>query len=203
VTVDCRKDTPQTKLGEYALSRGQTLELGVIRLPRGGFLAARIRDEAGKPIERKLGIDVTGPGVMPVKLEEDGMVRAGPSTPGTYILSVVGNGIIEAQTPFELREGSTTELEVVLKLAALRCIKFVWPEGVTPPLLLEYVIRDGDGKVDRQKQMALDFEVSSFMSFVPGKYTVEASTDTGLRAEGSFTVEDLTDRIEAIEFPLR
>ena len=84
----------------------------------------------------------------------------------------------------------------------------MWSEGAKAPRELEWVIRDGSGRgVDRQERSGPssggDFGFANY--FAPGKYTIEASTDNGLRAEGSFTVEDLTDRneAEALEFPLR
>jgi RNA polymerase sigma-70 factor (ECF subfamily) len=192
---------PELFLGEHDLAPGQVLDLGGVPARRGGFLIAKLLDEVGKPFGQRVHLDMWDSRqiqFVPLKFDDGtSTARAGPCSPGSYILAIGGrDGVACAEHPLEIVDGETTELEVVVKAGVKRTLVFRAPAEAKSGRVLQFKVLDGSGNEVLQQGVRMQGSkpvVDLAYFFAPGSYRIEASTDSGLKAEGTFEVRTLAE----------
>lgn len=216
LSVDCPA-FPRLELGERVLASGETLDLGVLRMKTPGFLEVAITREDGGPVDERVDVALLGldggrwPAGPAVSFEiELGRARSGPIEPGAYLLRVEGAGVLQgegnsrAQTPVRIEAGATTEAAVHLRIGAWRSLRFLTHASAPPLDLLHVRVRDAAGALLVDEELAaVGLDYFAGRTFDPGAYTVEAETPGGLRAAGSFRVENRSSSDETLCFELR
>ncbi len=236
---------PQIDFGKRRLERGETWDLGDVRLEMPGVLVVAVRDERGgagtnRPevsdaTRARLGAigyvgensahpqvvaggpamgiaadsaatvaDMEGRRLQPLHPSGD-VWRSDPLAAGRYHLLVDGMGVAAATVPFDVRSGEETRLDVDVRLGTRRTLRLVDVSGVESASKARVVLRGVEGRVVTDRLvLRLENEPLSFTVWLgPGSYTLEATTETGARATGSFAVEDLSGSDAPIEFSLR
>ena len=184
---------PQIRLGERTLFAGQELSLGRLQLEAGGELIARVEWASGEPIGTASAfaelIDARGTGAVYVVLE-GGVLRSGPLVPGAYVLRVQAlkrGGSELAQDPVVVRAGEKVELDLSLEESSRMALQVFFPEEEQESATARVLVRDQDGNLVRDMRIHRNPGVFG-LSLLPGHYTAEAVTPSGLRAEATIEV---------------
>jgi RNA polymerase sigma factor (sigma-70 family) len=183
------KGWPAVRIGRKSVEPGAELDLGTIRLVAGGSVALKVKRADGTPVGNCWGEVYAEDGAMVCCLAaENDVARTGPLAPGSYRVRVeatrsASDGWI-AVVPVDVRRGEEREVEATVSAAAFRTFRVTGADGSDLPGDVRYVLRDAAGAVVRNETYR------SFVgfAFVPGTYSVEASTDAGLRASARFEV---------------
>ena len=177
----------------FEIRNGETTDVGVLQLVLPGSLDVILRRSDDGELERVSGWlrNENGHGSS-CELDGD-RLRADKLLPGSYRLRVSASGLADAWVPFEVHSGKETDLAVVLHPGTNRSLEFAWTAGTTWGTL-KLQIRDEAGELTVDSSYpARGFLDPYRVSWRPrlGTFTYEATTDTGLRAEGVIEVTTL------------
>jgi RNA polymerase sigma-70 factor (ECF subfamily) len=124
--------------------------------------------------------------------------------PGEWWLDVDGAGMAGALEPFTVRPDETTRVRVALEPGVARTLSFPCADPASNWNELTVRVRGRDGRLHlgaiRERG---EGGGSVLVRLPPGTFTVEAETDTGLVARGSFDVRALEPQESALVFELR
>ncbi len=194
--------TPWT-LASVDLLAGENLDLGRIRVSRPGALAARVTLRGENLLERpSLRVfDRWRQTSVDCQFDGEYATLAG-LPPGSYQLCVFGFGaaarVGPSSTAFEIFEDETTELVVPVERALLCRVRFLEPGELRVARRLRVTLSDEQGSFlwtfleGRTRSGKLQYR----LDLQPGRYKIEAESDTGLFARGEIVIpEDFSDEM--------
>ena len=120
--------------------------------------------------------------------------RSGPLQPGSYSVRADGAGLACMEQEFKIERGTETNISLTVDPAVQCKICVRWPAGSPPFRTLEIVVRRADEQVVLRRESPKGVDNQEFFSVgLPlGRYTIEAKTETGLRAANEFSIDDFT-----------
>jgi hypothetical protein len=199
------EDRGRLYLSERAIAANHETDLGELLLEPPGFVRVRAVAEDGRPVDAPWA-ELVAEGRTVSQVRFDGPIGSSkPLAPGTYVLRLRTSRWSAPEQQVEVLPGETTDVEVVLQPATSRLLVLTLPAS-DPATSVHVLVRDtlgatveDYGGTDREGER---FRLS-LAGLVPGTYSVEARTDSGLVAAGSFAVHDLARTDEPIELALR
>jgi RNA polymerase sigma-70 factor (ECF subfamily) len=192
------------QLGERTLERNQELDLGDVRFPVPGFLVVTVTRADGSEPKARCQIKQMELTDGPWASHDVGVFRSKPLVPGQYTLLIGGTGAADLRRDVEVRSEETTEVAAVLEPGVARRLAFKLPEGAPVPGRYSVQVTDSTGAVIHDGSWDThEGRMGFHASLGLGRYTVKASTDTGLLVEATFDVTNLEATSEPIEFTLR
>ncbi|HEX5052842.1 MAG TPA: sigma-70 family RNA polymerase sigma factor [Planctomycetota bacterium] len=166
------------------LAENATVDLGTIRLYRGGTLLANVTGAAPEQLDLRI-YDDRGDLVFGM-VSTNVPLRSLPLNPGGYDLRVRGNGLAAQRLPFTIRDGEETEVHVVVEPGTSQRLRFEVPAGDAGPQWFVFEVRRGGEVVlTGTSSRSSDFAAEHWL--VPGDYEVVV-TDYDLRGSARFTV---------------
>jgi hypothetical protein len=166
------------------LAENATVDLGTIRLYRGGTLLAKVTGADPK----QLGLviyDDRGDLVFGM-VSTNVPLRSLPLNPGGYDLRVHGKGFAAQRLPFTIRDGEETELRVVAEPGTIQHLRFQVPaDDVAPEWFVFEVRRGGAVVLTGTTSRRNDFAAEHWLA--PGEYEVVV-TDYHLHGSARFRV---------------
>ncbi|MFO0391310.1 MAG: sigma-70 family RNA polymerase sigma factor [Planctomycetota bacterium] len=187
-----------------ALAVGEARDLGDLRLPAQGRVAVRVvRPGGGAAVDPRLFFERVG---VPVAEDFD---RDGPSADGQPHPWPVGRWrwryLEEAglwqRGELEVKAGERTTIDLVVPPAVRR--KLVFPLPSPPwgaPSRVQFALRSPDGAL--YDYGSFDPRVELPYRYAPtlavGRWTLELTTDAGLRFRGEFKVDALTPSLDEV-----
>jgi hypothetical protein len=183
------KGWPAVRIGRKSVEPGAELDLGTIRLVVAGSASLKVKRADGAPVVNCWGEVYAEDGAMVASLAaEDDVAKTGPLAPGRYRARVEASRSASelrvAIVPFEVQGGKDREVEAILAAATSRMFRATVADGSEAPGDVRYVLRDAAGAVIRDGT----YRAVVGLPLVPGTYSVEASTEAGLRASARFEV---------------
>lgn len=182
----------------FQLGPGETLDLGLLRVAAPGSVALSLTtmpDVITAMAVRGEDFDVLG------FLEPDGARwRAGEMAPGEYFADVRAEGWADACVPFEVRSGAETRLELALERGSARTLSFPSADGWNE---LRISVRSAEGRLLVARRLTAREPAVVLAILPPGELRVEAASDTGLAAAGTFTVHAGLEQDSPLVFELR
>ena len=178
------------------------VEAPILRTEAAG--AAKItlvRPEGTEALEPKIYLKRVGDGRSTLVEAGRGTECASDNlTPGQYKITGYATGMVALRGEMTVHATVTTELSITLQAGVLVRISVWWPEGKTSANR-QYRILDEHGKVFHEVDDVIwssaplrPYPVRQTMP--PGRYSIEFSTDTGLRGEREFEVPSVDGEIE-------
>lgn len=189
------KGWPEVRLGRRTIEPGVDIDLGTVRLVTGGSAVLKVKRGDGAALGNCWGefYAEDGAPVGYLAVEKD-VARTGPLAPGRYRVRVESwermSDACIAVLSIDVRPGEDAEVAVTLTPATFRTFRVTAADGSEIAGNVSYVLRDDTGAVVRQGEYR---SVVGF-AFTPGTYTVEASTESGLRATARFEAGGATSR---------
>jgi len=195
----------------FELRGGETVDLGVIRSARKGEEpAGSIVLEVEPAGIAGLSAVVRGGDLATVGfLEEEGGVRTARGlAPGNYYVAASAwpaAGLAEACEPVEVRAGETARVRIRLESGVARTLSFPCADPAATWKDLRVKVKHADGRALAVEKLPRPLDDSrAVLVHVPvGSFTVEAESDTGLSARGTFSVPALTEQDSPLVFELR
>jgi hypothetical protein len=172
------------RTAEQDVPAGGTLDLGEVRLQRGGNLVLQVAGEHG-PFRCTIseggrvviGLDT---GVLPA--------ISGQLVPGSYLLHAHGECCAAQALPFTIREGETTRLEMRMTAGTRQRLQFVSATGAELPRPVTFEVQAGDQMLLRHWTEGAEDQVRSAELWLsPGRYRVLV-TNQGLQGAASCEV---------------
>ncbi len=191
-----------TQTDWFELPPAGEVEAPILRTEAAG--AAKItlvRPEGTEALEPKIYLKRVGDGRSTLVEAGRGTECASDNlTPGQYKITGYATGMVALRGEMTVHATVTTELSMTLQAGALVRISVWWPEGKTSANR-QYRILDEHGKVFHEVDDVIwssaplrPYPVRQTMP--PGRYSIEFSTDTGLRGEREFEVPSVGGEIE-------
>lgn len=180
------------------LRAGETVDLGEVRLAEPGELIVDVRAPEGADLEL-VDVEVIPTGLdVRLTLERDGSTfRAQAVAPGNYVLRVEHKSFFAPERVVEVRPGEVVREEFALVPAFPMRITFELPQPQPEWHSIEWELLDGSGARVRSGVVHnwSHFAGSAApgirgQGLPPGRYTLEAESDTGLRAELALDIDD-------------
>jgi RNA polymerase sigma-70 factor (ECF subfamily) len=207
-------------MGEKGAVAGETVDMGVTRLPGASFLRiSPRRSEGTAPRTLRVTLfDSAGIRARDMNLLVDGSgARWGPLPPGRFLLRVdeVAPGVSGASAPVLLEEGKETTVDVPLGAAIRAYLRIPKPEAAGGPIYCRVTVRDAAGTVVAEDQGSVWDRpqgeeglgpakvYSCLVTLAPGTYSVAASTREGPIAAGDVTLVEGSGRPPIFEIPAR
>jgi hypothetical protein len=138
-------------------------------------------------------------------LERDGAdLVARDLPPGEYFVCVEAQDMAVALRPVEIRPGEESRVSVSFEAGVARTLGFCPVDPAADWNWIRVAIRDEAGRLclgRREERFAR--RPSVLARLAPGTFSVEAETDTGLVARGTFAVEALVEQDSPLVFELR
>lgn len=202
--VQSREQAPRERFPVAALAVGEARDLGDLRLPAQGKVAVRVvRPGGGEAVEPRLFFErVDGPAA-------DAFDRDGPSADGAPHPWPVGRWrwryLEEAglwqRGELDVKAGALTTLDLVVPPAVRR--KLVFPLPTPPwgaPSRVQFTLRSPDGALydDGSFNPRVELPYRYAPTLAVGRWTLELTTDAGLRFRGEFTVDALTPSLDEV-----
>ena len=189
-------DAPWKRLNGREVAAGDVIDLGRIVLSEGGRVVGRLDgpEEALEGLRFLLFAQDTEAGNR-----EGGVVtRTGTSfgsaiiATGTYTLEVQGDGLAPVRATFSVGPDETVRRDLRLVRAPTRSAVFELPEHANTPrgLWCELRTPGGERAWMNGNVRCEDRSMTARISVPAGTYHLFAETNTGLRAEGTFTIAD-------------
>lgn len=192
-------------LGTHELARGQTLDLGTITLEHCGRLRIDLRhpDKIDKadlsywvvavdPEDEHAGFSLVA----------DRMLEPQPLAPGSYVLRVRGLRVRAEDHKFRIESDTETRLEIDPGNASARIFRLVPPSGKPQVDKAHVEVIDEGGQLieARDQETAEKTWLHALFSLAPGKYTVRATTTSGLHGEivVHVGVDEMNDPIDIL-----
>lgn len=135
----------------------------------------------------------------------NGEARSKLVAPGTYVLLVHGAELAAPTRTVQVADGQTTDVEVELAPAAFCRFAFTAPDDAAPWFELRVRVTDDSGRLALPLRLSPDQALGESrwgIPLLPGRYRVDARTDTGLAATGSL-VADVEAEMPPASFELR
>ncbi|MCA3008948.1 MAG: sigma-70 family RNA polymerase sigma factor [Phycisphaerales bacterium] len=204
LSVQTANSDAEERFPVAALAVGEARDLGDLRLPAQGQVAVRVvRPGGGAAVEPRLFFErVEGPDAV-------GSERFGPSADGQPCPWPVGRWrwryLEEAGAwqcgELDVKAGELTTLDLVVPPAVRRKLRFPLP---TPawgaPQRVQYVLRGADGAIyddgDFDPRVELPYRYAPTLAV--GRWTLELTTDAGLRYRGEFQVDSLAPSLDEV-----
>jgi RNA polymerase sigma factor (sigma-70 family) len=197
---------PAEDLGLRTLAPGDSVDLGTVKLRPPAWLIAHLRREDSQPVEEPLEIRVTDAGGNEVgftKFELTlGTAHSSPLAAGDYELRIKRFDLLESRQQVHLEAGSTTHVDVLLRVGGWRLFHFELPPGVEAD---EIRVRAFDARVVPVEDTRVKWDPVTTTwgrTFEPGRYTIKAESNTGLYGWTEVVV-DRTAPDEAIRVVLK
>lgn len=185
------------------LTHDETLDLGVIRLQRPGFLQVTLAGKA-ELLPEKGSFRILDPAkayVQSIWIRERNALRSKPLAPGIYYLQVLGKEFLCDLRRFEIQPAEETRVEVPLAKGTPVVLEFVLhtdvgiavPGGGASPWESTHVeIQNDSGRrILAGTPYAPRLGPPKFVFAVqPGKYRINATHSSGRRADIPLTVGD-------------
>jgi protocatechuate 3,4-dioxygenase beta subunit len=192
-------ESGKTAQPDIELSPGETVDLGVITLRRGGRVQLTvIRSDGAELQDGQVWCSLWPTWAWsgtPITLE-GGSGWSDRIQPGTHTLRVEGSFIVSTEAEVRVQPGQDTSFVLTVDPAVSRALHFLTPIGNEEPSNLHVTVRDESGRTLLDKD-AFHMSSRGFAVTVhgctPGLYAFEASTEAGLLVKGSFEVEDLSE----------
>ena len=202
-------ELPAKRFPTRAFGAGEILDLGIVQLSRGGFLRAKILGEGGGPPPMRPGLEIEAEDGLfwrPLEIARDWTASFGPLGPGAYVVEITGHEIAYAERPVEILEDATTEVDITVRPGVRRILRLA-AAGSVKLGVVRLVVRDANGNgVLRTSTSDPKGEGRFAIEWIClglGSYTVEASTETGLRGQGKLEVLDLSESADPVEIELK
>lgn len=131
----------------------------------------------------------------------DNEARSSPLAPGSYVLSVGGVRAALVGRPFDVVAGEETRLEVEIRPGVKREFQFRLSPSDSPDVRFHWILRDDAGALlDSQvRSGAVDGRYVETLWLAPGRYAIEATTESGTSTTGRFAVGAVAEEAIAIE----
>jgi hypothetical protein len=201
------------RAGPFALAPDETREVGTLVLEPPGRIRVRLASPP-PPGSGTLTSSLYAGERFADNLAYDGAFGlSGALGRGSYVLRTRAWKWAAPDRTVEVVPGQTTEVELALEPAAYRWLELVLPDGASASAV-EVTVRDSAGQVVAESR-ATELDASQRETLrrgrfrtaagglLPGTYSVEARTSTGLAATGAFTVLDLVPVDEPLVLALR
>jgi len=190
------------------VEKGETWDLGAIRLQSGGFLRANFKAADGQLPEKLTLRILDAARQFLTRLRVEGSSgRSAPLAPGTYYLQVRGESLATEMHRFEIQAGQDTPLSVTLHQGVPVALEIVVQTdmGEQPPQRrVTVTVVDSAGKTvlsaNAYRRRGANVAVLRFATR-SGKYRVKASTEGGKSV--ATTIEVGTKRGEPVRLVLR
>ena len=197
LAVQRRGQAATTRVPVAALATGEVRDLGDLRLPAEGRIAVRVvRPGGGTADAPRLFL-----------FGDDGEEQIGPSVDGAAQPWPVGRwrwryleeGGVWQRGELDVRAGELTTLDLVVPPAVRR--KLVFPLPTPPwgePQRVQYVLRGVDGAIydDGEFDPRMERPYRYAPTLGVGRWTLELTTDAGLRYRGEFQVDSLAPSLD-------
>jgi hypothetical protein len=163
--------------------------------------------EDGRPLDPPLTfrlIDIAADEIpLPTEMEVIlGTAHLPPLPPGDYELRIEGPNLVESRQPVHLEAGATAHVDVLLRVGGWRVFVFELPPGAKAE---EVRIQAFDARDIPVEDAHVKWNPVSTVwgrTFEPGRYTIEAETNTGLHGWAEVMV-DRSAPDEAIRIVLK
>ena len=199
LAVQRRGQSATTRVPVAALAAGEVRDLGDLRLPAEGRIAVRVvRPGGGTADAPRLFL-----------FGDDGEEQIGPSVDGAAQPWPVGRwrwryleeGGVWQRGELDVRAGELTTLDLVVPPAVRR--KLVFPLPTPPwgePQRVQFVLRGVDGAVydDGEFDPRMERPYRYAPTLGVGRWTLELTTDAGLRYRGEFQVDSLAPSLDEV-----
>ncbi len=189
-----------------ALVSGQELELGDVHLEHGGSLVVHLRLPAGTNRERAYpsldlcGKDPNDKTSIALRGDEG---RLTTIASGEYDVVFRASELRAPKTHVTITSDHLTEIDVTAERGADRTIELVLPEGDPRKGKVRLRVVDEAGVVVSDDTYPMSVATSVGVEGLKlGVYTVEATTDTGLSAHATLTVESFEPSMDWLKLQL-
>jgi hypothetical protein len=187
-----------------ALAVGEARDLGDLRLPAQGTVAVRIvRPGGGAAVEPRLFFQRVG-GPAAEDFDRDGPRADGEPHPwpvGRWRWRFLEEAGLWQRGELDVKAGERTTLDLVVPPAVRR--KLVFPLPSPPwgaPSRVQFALRGPDGALydDGSFDPRIDLPYRYAPTLAVGRWTLELTTDAGLRFRGEFVVDALTPSLDEV-----
>ncbi|MCI0589259.1 MAG: sigma-70 family RNA polymerase sigma factor [Planctomycetes bacterium] len=199
------REFPWVSLGSLEVRAGEVVDVGAVRLRRGGTLSGEITGAAEASLAT-LEIELAAEewkAARPVS-RTGKRFWTGSLAPGRYRLSVRGDGLWSEGAECEVEEGLAKRVEIAVERAGLRRALFELPPDATRPgWLWCEVYRDEEPIWVWGMEPSPWRAPEARISVPPGVYRLHAGTDTGLSYEGPLEMGAAGEEGPSLSVPLR
>lgn len=169
----------------FTLEENATVDVGTIRMHKGGNLLARITGAEPSGLDLLLYNDNSE--FVGSILSTIAPLRSSPLNPGQYRLQVRGQGFAAQTVPFSIRDGEETELDVSMVRATNQRFEFRARTGTELPRRVRFEVRRGDDLVVVSIARAATDGLTCNEWLAPADYSLVVIT-AGVKGSAQFTV---------------
>ncbi|HKB16460.1 MAG TPA: carboxypeptidase-like regulatory domain-containing protein, partial [Planctomycetota bacterium] len=198
------RDCARESLGPLEVRAGEVLDLGTIRLRKGGTLAGEISGGTDAALAT-VTIDLAAEGEDAEPVSRSGRhFWTGTLVPGRYRLSVRGEGLWSEGAECEVEEGLSKRVALSVEPAGLRRVVFeLPPDAARPEWLWCEVYRDQQPVWVWGTEPAPGRAMEARISVPAGRYRLHAGTNTGLSFDGPLEMSAVGEEGPPLAVPLR
>lgn len=187
-----------------ALAVGEARDLGDLRLPAQGTVAVRVvRPGGGAAVEPRLFFQRVG-GPAAEDFDRDGPRADGDPHPwpvGRWRWRYLEEAGLWQRGELDVKAGERTTLDLVVPPAVRR--KLVFPLPTPPwgaPSRVQFALRGPDGALydDGSFDPRVELPYRYAPTLAVGRWTLELTTDAGLRFRGEFPVDKLAPSLDEV-----
>jgi RNA polymerase sigma factor (sigma-70 family) len=180
VTVEAREHA-ELRTAPRMLRAGETWDLGTLRLERGGRVCVAL---GGVATPADLMLTVFDDELrLRARIDERDSARL-PS--GRYRLAVAGSGIAARLVPFEIRDGSDTQVAVDLAAGEPCELRLELPPGADRVVGTVTIRGHDDVVLQRAVWLGVEAQVVT-AALAPGEYTAVVRSEAGHEGRATFT----------------
>ncbi|MFN9755170.1 MAG: carboxypeptidase-like regulatory domain-containing protein [Planctomycetota bacterium] len=202
--VQSREQGPEERFPVAALADGEARDLGDLRLSAQGTVAVRVvRPGGSAAVEPRLFFQRVG-GPAAEDFDRDGPSADGQPHPwpvGRWRWRYLEEAGLWQRGELEVKAGERTTLDLVVPPAVRR--KLVFPLPSPPwgaPSRVQFALRSPDGALydDGSFDPRVELPYRYAPTLAVGRWTLELTTDAGLRFRGEFKVDALTPSLDEV-----